>query len=284
MRVSSIYASQLSKEINYFKIPVDPMKIAEMKGIEMREDDAVGYTGMLLVVDGEAMISIRKSIKEVTRKRFTVAHELGHYSIPGHITDQQTMFQCSEKDLTNFGKINDKEIEANWFASELLLPEEPFKERMQYKDLSKRLLEDLCSEFETSLTATGIRFVTFRPDYAIVFSENSRIRWFYAGDEFRYYLDARPGSPLHKDSLAYDFFNGVALPDMFAEVPTYAWINDYKLKRSSRVMEMSIGSRTYKHVVSFLYVDDYEEDDSDESKDLDEYKELDGHLKFKKRQ
>lgn len=283
MRLSSIYASQLCKEINYSKIPVDPVEIAESKGIEIREEDAKGYTGMLLVVDGEAMIAVKKSIREVTKKRFTIAHEIGHYTIPGHITPQQTMFQCSDRDMTTFGKINNKEMEANWFASELLLPEDHFKKRTQYEDLSKTLIDDLCSEFETSLTATGIRFVTFRPEYALVFSENSRVRWFYPGDEFRYYLDARPGSPLHKDSLAYDFFNGVVLPDTFAEVPSYSWINDYKFKRSFRLLEMAIGSRTYNHVLSFLYVDSNEEDDYDEYAVHDDYKELDGYLKFKKR-
>lgn len=282
MRLSSTYASQLCREINYKKIPVDPTEIAKMKGIEIVEDEAEGYTGMLLVVDGEAMISVKRSMREVTRKRFTISHELGHYTIPGHITTQQTIFQCSDKDLTTFGKIDNKEIEANCFAAELLLPEEHFKKRVQYKDLNKRLLDDLCSEFETSLTATGIRFVTFRPEYAVVFSENSKIRWFNAGEEFRYYLDSTPGSLLHKESLAYNFFSGVTLPDTFTEIPSYVWINDFKYKKSHRVMELSIGSRTYNHVLTFLYVDNIEEDDDAEDEERYDYKELDGYLKFKR--
>lgn len=276
MRAVSTYAVQLRKEINYTKIPVDPVEIAVQKGVEVREEDAEGYTGMLLVVDGEALISIKKALREQTRKRFTIAHELGHFTIPGHITPQQTLFQCSDKDISNFGKSNNKEVEANWFASELLLPEEHFRKRVQYKDLSKGLLNNLCAEFDTSLTATGLRFVTFRPEYAMVFSENSRIGWFHVCEEFKYFLDVRPGSPLHKDSFAFDFFKGAALPDTFNEVPFHTWLGDPRFRQSSRVMEMSIGSSTYNHVLTFLYVEHEEDDDSND------YRELDGIMKFRK--
>lgn len=284
MMSSSTYAVQLRREINYTKIPVDPIEIAALKGIEFREDDVDGYTGMLLVVDGEALISIKKTIREPARKRFTIAHELGHFAIPGHITPQQHMFQCSDKDISNFGKFDNKEVQANWFASELLLPEEHFRKHVQYKDLNKRLLDDLCTEFDTSLTATGMRFITFKPEYAMVYSENSRIGWFHIGAEFRYFLDVRPRSSLHKDSFAFDFFNRSVIPDTFNEVPPNAWSSDSRLRRSSRLMELSIGSRTYNHVLTFLYVEHDEEDDYDRgyADDQDNYRELDGHLRFRK--
>ncbi len=281
MKGSATYAAQLRKEINYTKLPVDPVEIAIQKGIEVKEDDAEGYTGMLLVVDGEALISVKKAIRELSRKKFTVAHELGHFAIPGHITPERTLFQCSDRDISSFEKADNKEFEANWFASELLMPEEHFRKRVEYKDLSKSLLDDLCAEFGTSLTATGMRCVTFKPEYAMVYSENSRISWFHIGDEFKYFLDVRPGSPLHRDSFAYDFFKGTPIPDSFNEVPSYAWGGDSKFRRSAKVMEMSIGSSTYNQVLTFLFVE-HEEDEADEDDDSDDYGELDGYMRFRK--
>jgi Zn-dependent peptidase ImmA (M78 family) len=286
MKGAATYAAQLRKELNYTKIPVDPVEIAIQKGIEVSEDDAEGYTGMLLVVDGEALIAVNKAIREPSRKKFTVAHELGHFAIPGHITPERTSFQCSDKDISSFGKADNKEFEANWFASELLMPEDHFRKRVQYKDLSKSLLDDLCTEFGTSLTATGMRCITFKPEYALVYSENSRISWFHTGEEFKYFLDVRPGSPVHNDSFAYDFFKGTTIPDSFNEVPSQAWASDSKIRNSSKVMEMSIGSSTYNHVLTFLFVDHEEEDEEgyDDASDADdEYNELDGYLRFKKR-
>jgi len=120
-----------------------------------------------------------------------------------------------------------------------------------------------------------------------VFSVNSRIKWSYIGEEFKYYLDVTASSLLHEDSFAYDFFNNVVLPDTFNEVSSGAWTCDSKFKESSQLMELSIGSRNYNQVLTFLYVEEIENDcppDShSEDYNNDEYTELDGHLKFKKR-
>lgn len=89
----------------------------------------VCFTGMLLVVDGQSLISVKSSIREYPKKRFTVAHEMGHFSIPEHITKERYFFQCTDKDLNNFDKKGGKEAEANEFAAELLMPEEMFKEK-----------------------------------------------------------------------------------------------------------------------------------------------------------
>jgi hypothetical protein len=115
----------------------------------------------------------------------------------------------------------------------------------------------------------------------MVYSENSRISWFHIGDEFKYFLDVRPGSPLHRDSFAYDFFKGTPIPDSFNEVPSYAWVGDSKFRRSAKVMEMSIGSSTYNHVLTFLFVE-HEEDEAEEDDDSDDYGELDGYMRFRK--
>jgi IrrE N-terminal-like domain len=281
MKGSATYAAQLLKKINYTNIPVDPVEIAIQRGIEVSEDDAEGYTGMLLVVDGEALISVKRAIREPSRKRFTVAHELGHFTIPGHITARQTMYQCSDKDISCFGRSLNREVEANLFAAELLMPEEHFRKRVQHEDVSKPLLDDLCAEFGTSLTATGIRCVTFKPEYAMVYSENARIGWFHIGEEFKYFLDIRPGSSVHNDSFAYDFFKGTPMPDSFKEVPSHAWTGDSRLRNTSKVMEMSIGSSTYNHVLTFLFVD-HEEDDEDAYDDnSDDYEELNGCMRFR---
>lgn len=278
MTLSSIYATKLCEELNYKKIPVDPEEIAELKGIEVKEDNAEGYTGMLLVVDGEAMISVKRSIGEASKKRFTIAHEVGHYTIPGHVSGERTIFQCSDTDLNSFNKIigKDKEFEANVFASELLLPENHFKKNVQCKDLNKNTLDNLCLEYETSLTATAIRFVTFRPEYALVYSEGSRIRWFNAGKDFGCYLDVKRGSLLQRESLAFNFFKGAELPTELEEVPSCAWINDYK--DVYQVKELSLGSRKYNYVLSFIYVEKHDEDDDE----YGDYNELDGNLTFRR--
>ena len=44
------------------------------------------FDGSLVrALDGpKGIVAIKQSIREVSRKRFTIAHEIGHYLIPSH--------------------------------------------------------------------------------------------------------------------------------------------------------------------------------------------------------
>jgi len=270
------HAKSLLKELGVASLPVDPYAIARAIDIEVCEDDCGGYTGMILVVEGEALISVKSSLREDSRKRFTVAHELGHYRIPGHLLGENTVFRCMERDFDAFDKNGDKESEANEFAAELLMPESLFASRIWSKELSYELLRELLSEFNTSLTATARRFVKVSGDCALVCSEGSSIRWFVKGKNFPFYL--RSAGKVSDDSVAIGFFEGGMLPRSFGHVPSHAWLDDHRQKGDASVRELAVSIPYYNQVLSFLYVE------SDDEHYKDEYVgELDGCLKFRKR-
>lgn len=274
MSMAKHHAKSLIKSLGTITLPIDPYRIAEKGGIEIREDDCEGYSGMLLVVNSQALISIKMSIREYPKKRFTVAHELGHFYIPGHITRETNYFKCNDKDLNTFGRKDNRESEANEFAAELLMPEDIFKEKIKHKNLSYNLLEDLIATFKTSLTATGIRFVDIYEDYALICSENSLIKWFSKGKEFPFFVVAN--GRLSEDSIAIEFFKGRELSKSFEAVPANCWLDDYKLKEGMEVQELSIALPYYNQVLSFIYAEAYEDDE-------DGYlEELDGYPKFKR--
>lgn len=78
-------------------------------------------------------IAINNQVTYIPRKKFTIAHELGHIFISWHddITICQTDNYMISKNLLDI-----QEREANVFASELLLPEEWVREQIDiYKDL-----------------------------------------------------------------------------------------------------------------------------------------------------
>lgn len=274
MSLAAHHAKSLLKKLAIDSLPIDPYEISERLEVFVKEDDCEGYTGMILLVDGQALISIKSSIREQSRKRFTVAHELGHYSIPEHLAGR-TFFKCTDKDLDTFDKKGSKESEANEFAAELLMPEEFFRERIRLKDLGYDLIEELAAEFETSLTATGIRFVKLSSDYALVCCENCRIKWFFKGVEFPFYL--RSEGKLDKESMAIEFFKGRELPKTFETVPAYAWLDDYKIRDDLEIQELSIPLPYYNQVLTFIYADTPAEDDEDEY-----LEELDGYPKFRR--
>ena len=78
--------------------------------------DSVKSQGIILVAEGRSR----------QRRRFSIAHELGHFLIPTHRADQGG-FQCSSRDLVIAKSASADtrtriEIEANRFASLLLVP------------------------------------------------------------------------------------------------------------------------------------------------------------------
>ena len=257
MSIASLHAKDLLKEYGDLSLPIDPKKIAEMKGITVKEDYLEGCSGMLLVVGNGALISVNSRIRESGRKRFTVAHELGHFYMPVHIARSKTSFECSEDDIDNFGG-NSKESDVNAFAAELLMPEELFRARIKLEDLTYELLQKLTKDFDTSLTATAIRFVELNSSYALVCSQDSKIKWFFRGEDFPYYVDST--GTLSESSVAIDSYKEKELPKSFEPVPASAWLDDPKVRDDMDILEMAIALPYYNKVLSFLRIDDCDED------------------------
>jgi Zn-dependent peptidase ImmA (M78 family) len=107
-------------------IPVDVMTIAAAMGIQVRAIDSDIDTkfshmcGVAYADDkGKRLILYNATLPE-PRQRFTIAHELAHHVL-GH-TDAGFMFTDR-----NFAATDPKEMDANLFASTLLVPLEWLK-------------------------------------------------------------------------------------------------------------------------------------------------------------
>lgn len=255
MNLPKHQANALLKELGFSTIPIDPYSIASKLGIKVSEDNCDGYTGALIVVGGIALISIKKSIREYARKRFTIAHELGHFRIPGHLEEGMIGLKCTDKDLNTFWENNGKESQANSFAAELLMPKKQFLKRTKHKDLTFDLINDLTTEFETSLTATAYRYVELTDDYALIRSENGIIKSFFKGDGFPFYV--RGYGQLSEESMAIEFFKGNELPRNWESVSADCWIDDFKIEDENdliwRTVKMTKGKKYYVNIEGSEY-------------------------------
>lgn len=141
-------------------LPVDPLFIAEQVGVDVIEAD-FKYPDVsgLIKKNGDGTVIYIKHSDPALRKRFTVAHELGHLFL--HLSDKaQGNFVDSEV-LFRHGVVSDftnakKEIEANQFAASLLMPEELIEQEWGrcYS------LTQMTSTFQVSLQAMEIRLRT----------------------------------------------------------------------------------------------------------------------------
>ena len=100
-------------------------------GLRVREVTSMGFDGTLVRSKSvqKGVIGVRESIRENSRKRFTVAHEIGHFVIPYHRPLKNV---CGERIIDSYRSTLDKaELEANQFAAEFLLPAPAVRTRFE---------------------------------------------------------------------------------------------------------------------------------------------------------
>lgn len=230
---------------------IDIVSIAFTRGAIVKDELMKGADGRLAALGSSGFITVREDIPEEGKKRFIIAHELGHYELH---RQQVPTITCTDKAFREWSYRNPIETEANYFAAEILMPEEIFKKSINGRELKPDLLQALCKEFNMSLTATAIRFATLRPEYALVCSTPKEILWFVVdADHFPVFLNTK-GS-LHKDSMAYEYFQGNDVPDGFFPVEPYAWVDD-TWRVHGELKEYAIHLKKYDQVLSFLYVEE----------------------------
>jgi Zn-dependent peptidase ImmA (M78 family) len=103
--------------------PISVAKIAELNKLEIFEYSKLPDSISALIEPSKNVILINPSHNEV-RKRFSIAHEIGHHVL-GHFEDDSSEDNDGDEVQEEYLKIKhsaDKETEANEFAAELLMP------------------------------------------------------------------------------------------------------------------------------------------------------------------
>jgi len=221
--------------------------IAYALGAKIVEGPLKGAAASLVRMGARATIRIPANEKYQARKRFSVAHEIGHFVLDhGHSLCRV----CTEDNMLDWNQHPSQETEANFFAGELLLPKKLFKDRCDVREVNFSPVRKLAEEFNTSLTATAIRFVRFCPEMCVlVFSKDSKIQWFYKSEEWWPFI--RKGQPIDNGTFAYDFFHGREMPDEPQEVDASAWVTSRGVES---IVEHSVGSRNLGYVLSLLWI------------------------------
>ncbi|MBF4982810.1 ImmA/IrrE family metallo-endopeptidase [Nonlabens mediterrranea] len=158
-------AVNLLKKHDLFDYPVDLPKLVQSLDIKMiphEFDDDV--SGMLIIDDNQVTLGYNvRDGKE--RKRFTIAHELGHYVLHGN-KNKLFLDKKSVYFRNNINSANKKqEIEANRFAAAILMPTELLVKHIEQKiDFYDSLeeeeaIEKIAFEFKVSKISMTYRLV-----------------------------------------------------------------------------------------------------------------------------
>jgi hypothetical protein len=224
--------------------------IAFELGVWVKTGPLEGATARLVRLGDSGVIRISRNERNAARTRFSVAHELGHFCLKhGHTLDRL----CNDKDMHWYHDTGHESI-ANAFAGELLLPTFLVKKSCDVKQVDLRPIVGIAERFQTSLTATAIKFVRLCPEMcAVVFSENSKVKWAYGSEDFRPFIQR--GTRLDARTLAINFFRGTPVPAEPEEVDADAWFEVKSGDAVREVVEHSIAIPNINSVLTILWIE-----------------------------
>jgi hypothetical protein len=242
--------------------------VATQLRIKVKEEGLEGCEGLLLRPRGvpRGIIAVRRGIRSEGRKRFTIAHEIGHYVLPGH--DEKGSI-CGPRDIESWNdRANSTEREADDFAAELIIPTAVVKTRLANTTPSLKVIETIAGECTASLSASAWRYCDLTTEQcAILWSEQGKVSWSRRSPEFPFFI--KKGKSIEESSYAHSCFKSEKVPTLPEPVPADAWIESFNLKEGSKIHEESRSLPSYGSVLTLLWIkeniekrsDYYEEDE-----------------------
>lgn len=224
--------------------------IAMARGVFVIEGPLYGAEARLVRKGNQGIIRVKEDIPEVGRKRFAIAHELGHWELHKDISSDV----YSETTMKGYGP-NKIEIEANIFAAELLMPSKLFRPRCEAIVPKLQSIKRLADDFKTSLTSAAVRFVDeTEHSCAVVFSDGGKVTWWRRSHSCEEIWFERR-QDIKEGSLAWDCLHGMDAPQDGQRVPAEAWLHDPENYAIDKVLEQSILLGGYSVILSLIWID-----------------------------
>lgn len=127
------------------RIPVDPVKIARRLGIEVIEAElARNVSGALVKRPDEDPVIMLNGRDSPNRKRFSCAHEVGHFVKRSDDPDEYEYIDL--RGARASAGTDADEVYANAFAAELLMPEKEIKRRKGKSEVEMAVAFDVSRE------------------------------------------------------------------------------------------------------------------------------------------
>lgn len=234
----------------------DLERVLEEDEIEVAESEMAdpGYAACLVTV-GEGMPAgiLLAPGQRRGRRRFSIAHELGHYHIPTH--RRHANRPCGERDISAgaAGK-DDLEVEANDFAVELLMPRRHFLTDSARLNPSIESMLALSAEdmYDVSVTAAASRYVRLTTEAcALVCSRAGTVEWVIRSDSFFYRIPTK-GDALPSESHARFVASGEIPIHKAQALDPYAWF-EREQRGTPELFESTLSIPSQQQVLSLLW-------------------------------
>lgn len=267
---AGIAAEGVVRGNNLNSLPIDPMAFAKGLDIEVVAKPArPGSSGMLIRSGNEFAIAYATHIDNEPFQRFSVAHELGHFFLPGHV-DAVVGDGGIHESRAQFTSRDKYEIEADRFAASFLMPRHLFFHALERAGEGLAAIDSLAALCRTSLHATAIRYTQCTRDpMAIVVSVGMRIDHCFMSTALRDaggldWLKKHEAIPKTVPTFAFNQVqeNIVQARRIAATANLQDWFGG---ARRIEISEDVVGLGSYRKTLTVLYGIDLPEPEDEES-------------------
>jgi IrrE N-terminal-like domain len=250
------------------EVPIPLPRIAEAVGIVQIIGQQTGsFEGVLVTDSAKSKGSIAYNDgSRPERRRFTIAHELGHFLMPLHGANAQ----CAKTDmgvLTTKDPNRAREAEANRFAAALLMPREMFlRDMRRLGDPEIEHIVKLAGDYEVSKQAAARRYTSLCDDpCAVIFSQHGTASQIYKTDGFPFVSVAK-GQPLPRQCASAQGRHEPGQVSDCAEATPAFWLGDVRRLRSRALYEQYL-DQANGYRMTMLTTDGAIADDDDPNED-----------------
>lgn len=232
--------------------------IIKSKNIIIKEEDIEGSEGRILMNENSGIITLDSKITHQAKRRFILAHELGHFELHRHIN---MGYSDNDESLNHYYQNNyaPEELEANEFAAELLMPSILFRGECEGKIFDHKVIEYLSDRFAVSKTAAILKFVKDNNGNHPVFvvcCQDNKMKWFKKSHDWIHYSLFQKGLTPPYGSVAFEVFQkGMKY---FGEEKTQPiWKSDWFAMKDdeidSRFFEYCLYVPTLNYMISVIW-------------------------------
>lgn len=233
---------------------IEVEKIAALKRAPVRYADIRGCDGHMSRSEKSAIITVRASIERLGQRRFVVAHELGHVLM--HPVARQ-VDEVDEKQTRNFSlKQKPEEMEANYFAAELLMPHPMFARDAAGLEPSWDSMEALADRYRTTYSSTAIQYLRCTKESVVLAASDSGARTWFAFSEYGRDFFLVEATRIHRYTCANELLESDKTRSRADDVPAGAWFDGFDPDGKACVVEDSMRARGSRFVLSLIWVRD----------------------------
>jgi Zn-dependent peptidase ImmA (M78 family) len=187
LKMATQHGEQVAQEFGFNQFPIRPHEIAKARDIviQAKPAEVTGVSGAIIFANDSATIIYSTEYSNEGFENFSIAHELGHWFLPGH-PEEIIKGGGAHMSRANFTQSTSIELEADHFASGLLLPSYLTRKFLSNNQIGLDGILKLAETAHCSITAAAIRAAECGAyPMAIIMSKGDKIAYAFTSQSFK---------------------------------------------------------------------------------------------------